>query len=1010
MKTLIYRALFSILAFNFINSLTGQTSEIQGPYEDAFAKIGGPQYIRVFVNYVQSSGPNQQWTSSVNLPTRTAGIIDRLNAAYNPHDIYFIGLEDPCDVAFQVITESNFTPYHIHENALDIFDRGDDGPAAGYANTTPGPYCEVVGSYPGIPASHSAIVVHEVGHCLGLYHTFAGSDPGPGECVETGALCQNGQPDCYCCGDYVCDTPISPQSITVSSNCEESIDPPGLPEEVFRNYMSYAEPAQCRDRFSPEQVMRMRVHIALASVLQSIHIPDVRYPSSTPSGVSGSIVVESGQLNITSPLQMLPGATIRVKKGAKLRVASTITAYCDEMWQGIVVEGDAFDPDQSLAYRGQVDVVNGGVIEHAKCGIDVQDLSAPNNGTSTGGGIVRLWNNAQIRDNIIGVRFGEYYFQNHSSFAGPTFSITDNYRGGSQQPILLKLDAIKGLSIRLSRFEDMRTDCPLTASRAIGIDSWNAGFRLSLSNHFEQLFRGIRADKLTETNGSLSVSASNFVACQKEMELISSGSFVVIGNDFSVAKPDACSSSFAKGIEIRGMTTGFSVSGNDFYFDGVDLFAETRIGTDCIALEEGMSNTIVKNQYSNLTTGNRASGFNGYEQDGLLYLCNSNKENLGGDFHIINGSIRQTQGEITPQAPNILAAGNIFSGSPTDIWCTIVNDGLEINYYFYEDDPAQDPGTPGDPNNACDVRGFDEFPTTQPNSNCADPEPCFLCPTTEVETWKTRFGQNRQQWHIKTAAFDTITNPVQQAAEAEAIKGLRIAMNRDANRILTQYSLDTLHVQTDSIVRWLGLVYTYPADLRLARHYFFTGAFDLFDTLWGQIPVRYVLDGKRQDEIERLGYVYSALRTHLEQKGALLNALPDDLLGTLRRYTNQCDEAGFLSEVILRRNGVEQSPDCSETQLRSMPEKQTRTVRNGPQNLKVYPNPANDLLRIEYPVSRLEGNVRLFDLQGRLRHTLQLPASGGLLEIPVSDFPHGIYVAQWFCNGQTGYTKVLISH
>lgn len=87
-----------------------------------------------------------------------------------------------------------------------------------------------------------------------------------------------------------------------------------------------------------------------------------------------------------------------------------------------------------------------------------------------------------------------------------------------------------------------------------------------------------------------------------------------------------------------------------------------------------------------------------------------------------------------------------------------------------------------------------------------------------------------------------------------------------------------------------------------------------------------------------------------------------------------------------------------------------RTVRSEPQNLKVYPNPANDLLRIEFPASHVEGNVRLFDLQGRLRHTLQLPPSGGLVEMPVSDFPNGIYVAQWFCNGQMGYTKVLISH
>ncbi len=1005
MERIIYRMFFSVFALVFSNSLTGQVPiyQIQGPHTE----YDGPYYVRVFINYLQT--PNNLWTHNVDLTSRTAGILERLNGAYNQHDIYFIGLTEPCSAPFQVITEFNYGVSNLHQDALDIFDGGGNSAPSGYAYSIPNTYCAVSGAYSSLPASQSEMVVHEVGHCLGLSHIFTGSDPG--ECMETGGLCQNSEPDCYCCGDYVCDTPVSPKNITVNTDCSQSVSPTGIPLEVFRNYMSYAEPRPCRDRFTPGQVERMWAYLALAPALQSIRLQKVVYPASTPSGISGNIVVESGELTISSPLQMLPDATIRVKKGAKLRVASTITAACGKMWQGIILEGDAFDPSQSPANQGQVDVVNGGIIEHAKCGINVQDVSSSNGLVGTGGGIVRLWGNARIKDNIIGICFGQYSFQNHSSFLGPIFSVTNDYRGGDKQPTLLELNGIKGLNIRLGRFGDFRSQCSTLAPRAIGIDSKNSGFSVSLSSRFEQLYRGIRADKLTETNGSLYVSGSNFIGCLKEIELISSSNFAITGSNFSVKKPDACPSfmSEVKGVEIKGVTTGFYLSRNDFYFDGPNFPAEILIGTDCIELGEGMNNTIFKNDYSSLKIGNRATGFNGYDEDGLLYLCNTNDGNFDGDFRITGGSIRKTQGEKTDFG-TILAAGNIFSGSPTVLWCTIVNEGAPIDYYFFDGDPAQDPGTPGDPNNFCDITGFERNPTNQPNSSCADPDPCIPCPTVELESWKSTFSQNRQQWLVKTAAFHNITNPVQQAAEAESIKQLRIDINRDANRILTQYSLDTLNVETDSIVRWLGLVQTWPTDLRLARHYFFTGEFSRFDTLWNQIPVKYALNERRQDEFDRLDGVYAMLRPCLSQ-GVPLNALSDVLLDTLATYTAQCDEAGFLAEVVLRRNDIERSPDCSELQLRSIPEKRKGNAPSNKQSIpKIYPNPANSILRIEYPNSTLGGYIRLFDIQGKLQRERLLPASGGLVEISVSDIPNGLYMVQSLCNGQPGYAKVIISH
>ncbi|MCS6930102.1 MAG: zinc-dependent metalloprotease [Saprospiraceae bacterium] len=988
-----------ILILALSNTVTAQAPvyQIQGPH----AEYDGPYHIRIFINYVQT--PNNPWTQQVDLHARSAAIVNNLNEAYNKHNIYFIGAENTCVPYFQVITESNFSASHLHPYAIDIFDRGGDNLFGGWAFSVPSVYCEISGLLDGLPASQSTIMVHEIGHCLGLSHIFTGE--GQGECLEaTGSSCPDGEEHCFCCGDYVCDTPVAPDNITVSADCSQAISHPDLPVQAFRNYMAYTNRMRCLDRFTPGQVKRMWAYLALAPVLQAVRLPEIIYPASTPSGISGNIVVESGELVISSPLEMLPGATIRVKQGAKLVVASTITGACGQMWGGIIVEGDAFDPHQSPQLQGQVEVVNGGVIEHALCGINVQDVHAP---ASTGGGVVRLWLNSEIRNNIIGVRFGQYNFPNRSSIIGSIFSITKDYRGGEQRPTLLELNGIKGLSIRLTRFRDSRTQCPAASLRAIGIDSRNSGFRVSASSRFEGLYRGIRACKLTESNGSLYASGCTFERCYKGIELTSSGSFIINGNDFLVNNLASCPPVAAlKGVEIRGKTTGFSLARNSF--TGQNALFQTCIGTDCIGIGKGLANTVFKNSYTNLTVGNRASGDNGYEPDGLLYLCNSNNVNLGADFIILDGSIRKTQG-IVISGGQPRAAGNVFSGSPLDFACTILNYGKPIDYYFFVGDPRQDPGTPGHPNNVCNITGFVKEPTNEPNSICADPEPCLPCPYPEVEVRKLRFLQKRQLWLEKTEAWPMLTDLEQQTAELSAILQLRIAMNEDASQILMHYSLDTVNVQTDSIVRWLALAQTYATDLRLARHYFFTRAFEPFDALWSQIPTKHSISEEEQEEWERLTSVYSVLRPLLEE-GAFPDALPRALLDTLVTYTDLCDEAGFLAEVILRQNGVEEGPDCSEVANRSpLDQTEVQTPASRSIELNVYPNPAQDALRVEHLGDCSGGLLRLYDLQGRLRRECALPPVNGWVNIPIGDLSNGPYLIQWSCEGRTGQTKVIIA-
>ncbi len=100
----------------------------------------------------------------------------------------------------------------------------------------------------------TSIISHEMGHCLGLYHTHRGS-PTPG-CQEDGGFQEKyDESNCAECGDLVCDTPADPcLRLYVDVNCQYTGPDEYNPD--VHNIMSYAPPS-CLSHFTQGQIDRI---------------------------------------------------------------------------------------------------------------------------------------------------------------------------------------------------------------------------------------------------------------------------------------------------------------------------------------------------------------------------------------------------------------------------------------------------------------------------------------------------------------------------------------------------------------------------------------------------------------------------------------------------------------------------------------------------------------------------------------------------------------------------------
>lgn len=630
MKNVITILLFLVLTF-IINAqdeqcgLISYSSNMAQDYGIPSNFEGGSVVVKIyFLAYSDNDG-----NGGVDA-ARIQQVFETLSTFYAGTGISFY--YSPCETEFvrsNVLHNStdicDFVNPNRHTDGMDIHVKGDLTSFVGVASNIPGDEYLVGGSRSGgIPTALSSTIAHEMGHCLGLFHTHHGT------CNETGS-------DCFghtiiggnaSTGDFVTDTPTDPSG-SATNSCVYNNDPfcaAGNFNPNTNNIMSYY-PHTCRTNLTAGQIARIMMTI----------LPTVIYSGSSSSSCSceNLIVTTNTEINtnlsykkievknnsiLTIKSSIVLEENIVVDQGSKLIIDGGVLTSCpNSTWQGIQAWGNPF--------TGQLDAVelkNGAIIENAQIGINTSNIVA--------GGIFGAYfnlsgakvisNNSTIRNCGIGVNFGPY------GYSGPWLSWGDQS------------------SFENTSFVNCGSGVVLQGN--LGVEFKNSSFT------------GARNIGIEVINSQIDVTGCDF-----------SGS---IGIYFSATWPSLIGSNISNNsffsidginMETQGNATHHQITGNFFGCDdGVIIYGQAAFNVqsnDFVDGFVGVSSWFTGDDY-NLVSDNgflgNLLGTSAYFDNNIEYLGNCFDYSINGDLELFDGaSIFSSQGDESTEAGNCFSFG-----------------------------------------------------------------------------------------------------------------------------------------------------------------------------------------------------------------------------------------------------------------------------------------------------------------------------------------------------------------
>lgn len=519
---------------------------------------------------------------------------------------------------------------------------------------------------------------HEVGHCLGVLHTFQGicipsEDPSSDECEDTAPTPPN--------LDSYIDSNTCGWLEGVTPECNDILFSTASLNDVRHNIMSYNH-ANCRYKFTPCQFQKMHDNV-LQNVIHESIPPDgfdaiscstndfkeyiincnEIYDFNFDVRMHGKIVIKNGaSLTIKRKTFFTESSEIIVEQGGKLIVDGATLTKCPDAasWKGIKAKADlgyiwgwTNQPTTELILR------NGAIVEHAETAINAIDQITIFNTSNVGGAKITMTGNSTIRYCTNGINLGPIYGKPElSSFTSCNFIDND---------FAIFLDNNNGLTLIDNTFDLNYLDVEaMTSSLYADNNTFNSG--VVFHNNFP-VFQGS------------TFIGNRFYAFQTEHGITidaqsNANDFFIQNNQF-----------FGTGIITLG-ELDFDIAKNDFH--------DAEEGTWINDSGDNIDNFVRENSFYDNTYGNSASGMNDTE---YLKNCFENIETLSIEVNEL-ASIHEKQGI------NEDAAGNCFSFSgrvgtgPTSEF---------FEYYVLQNTTPQSCKKPGNGGNFSEeISSFDE--------------------------------------------------------------------------------------------------------------------------------------------------------------------------------------------------------------------------------------------------------------------------------------------------------------
>lgn len=693
-KNFILLLLFNCLTLGVAISQTGNCNmdeagiPLTGISEDYSTMSNQIRIYWVLVRRTNGSGPIQE--------SIIPDLMDELEETFLPHGISF---QEQC----RIFLDNDFYFNNGCNVAVDykktIFDQyhSDDGITIFVQNNSCGTVTGQASDHGGnrlwmkYDASEFKTLSHEIGHCLGLYHT---------NYKASGMDCKSDTSICFEKGDFVCDTPPEIEGVNYEENCiwnstlchndiscKDTCGDDLEPD--IDNIMFFAN-RTCRNSFTPGQGNRFKKYIMehkggyfdLAVAPVEITRDTI---FSVPTATMDNMIIKAGiNVTVTSTLAVARASKIILEPGAVLNVfggkltLGNVKKLCSPksgnnlFWNGIELQ-------TSLNGASSKVFIYNGIVEFMEEGIHLDPFA----------------------------RNGNYIINiDSSTFKNNKHSIKMvNRLGGSSYPI----------QISASRFFLEKLNTPSI-------------YTYPLSTYFSQIIADnatINIKKCTFDNPTnlVPTDSTNYAIKVMNCNITVSGDSIVktvikdglfgiwvgglFSNKFS-AITNCLMDKVKVGVRINGGVNNYIIKDNEFkrvsqvglwsnnssgytirknFFNNSQLSNSSYIGA--LVEESGTAANLIDNNRFITSPGlpSRAIGINGLLESGLQYRCNSSNTLSTADYKY-EGVISNIQGD-----PNS-AAGNFTTNTATNLIFDLNGLGHNVTYYhrnITEETPGPNP-------------------------------------------------------------------------------------------------------------------------------------------------------------------------------------------------------------------------------------------------------------------------------------------------------------------------------